>query len=88
MLSQEKLKENALTSIRLGVEDFQRASRAATDGGDPERAISAARNLFAGLLLLFKYGLATKVTKAEEIDLLLFNPPRQIVPHPNGSGGV
>ncbi|GAA0433301.1 hypothetical protein GCM10009094_42090 [Massilia aurea] len=88
MLSQEKLKENALTSIRLGVEDFQRASRAATDGGDPERAISAARNLFAGLLLLFKYGLATKVTKAEEIDSLLFNPPRQIVPHPNGTGGV
>ena len=88
MLSSEKLKQNALTSIRLGVEDFQKSNKPIAGGGDPERALSAVRNLFAGMLLLFKYALATRVTKAEEIDSVLFNPPRQIVPHPDGSGGV
>jgi hypothetical protein len=88
MLSADKLKQNAVTSIRLGVEDFQRASAPVAQGGDPERALSAVRNLFAGMLLLFKYGLAMRVTKPEEIDLVLFNPPKQIVPHPDGKGGV
>lgn len=40
------------------------------------------------MLLLFKYGLATRVTKPDEVDSVLFNPPKQIVPHPDGSGGV
>jgi DNA-directed RNA polymerase subunit RPC12/RpoP len=88
MLSAEKLKQNAVTSIRLGVEDFQLARAPADQGGDPERALSAVRNLFAGMLLLFKYGLATRVAKPEDIDLVLFNPPKQIIPHPNGKGGV
>jgi hypothetical protein len=88
MLSSEKLKQNALTSIRLGVEDFQMSTKAAADGGDPERALSAVRNLFAGMLLLFKYALARRVTNTDEVDSVLFNPPRQIVPHPDGSGGV
>lgn len=39
---------NAVESIRLGVEDFQAADR------DQARALSAIRNLTAGLLLLFK----------------------------------
>lgn len=88
MLSSEKLKQNALTSIRMGVEDFQRSTKVAANGGDPERALSAVRNLFAGMLLLFKYALAMRVTKQEEIDSVLFNPPRQIVPHPDGAGGI
>lgn len=88
MLSAEKLKQNAVTSIRLGVEDFQLARAPADQGGDPERALSAVRNLFAGMLLLFKYGLAKRVTKPEEIDLVLFNPPKHIVPHPDAKGGV
>jgi hypothetical protein len=88
MLSPNKLKENAVTSIRLGVEDFQRAIAPSNEGGDPERAISAARNLFAGMLLLFKYGLAMRIVDPKQIDAVLFNPPRQIIPHPNGSGGV
>lgn len=41
-----KLIENAITSIQLGVEDF--------DKGDERRIISSARNLYAGILLLFK----------------------------------
>lgn len=39
-------------------------------------------------MLLFKYGLATRVTKPDKVDEVLFNPPRQILPHPDGSGGV
>lgn len=39
---------NAVASIRLGVEDFQAAAK------DDARALSAIRNLTAGLLLLFK----------------------------------
>lgn len=54
----DKLKTNALTSIRLGVEDFTRSQL--TEGGDPDRALSALRNLFAGILLLFKYRIATE----------------------------
>lgn len=88
MLSSEKLKQNALTSIRLGMEDFQRAVNPVKADGDPERALSAARNLFAGILLLFKYGLALRVKNPEDVDALLFNPPKQIVPHPDGAGGV
>lgn len=87
MLSAEKLKQNALTSIRLGVEDFQRSKITTDSGGDPDRALSAARNLFAGMLLLFKYGLAMRVDPTK-VDSVLFNPPRQIVPHPDGAGDV
>lgn len=39
---------NAVASIRLGVEDFRDAEN------DEARALSAIRNLTAGLLLLFK----------------------------------
>ncbi|WP_054906972.1 MULTISPECIES: hypothetical protein [unclassified Pseudomonas] len=38
--------DNAVTSIQLGVEDFH--------DSDPRRMLSALRNLYAGLLLLFK----------------------------------
>lgn len=88
MLSSEKLKQNALKSIRLGMEDFQRAVNPVTADGDPERAFSAARNIFAGIFLLFKYGLALRVPKLEDVDALLFNPPKQVVPHPDGASGV
>ena len=53
-LDAEKLKENALTSIRLGIEDFQRTKQVKEQGVDPACALSAVRNLFAGVLLLFK----------------------------------
>ena len=53
-LDAEKLKENALTSIRLGIEDFQRTKQVKEQGVDPARALSAVRNLFAGVLLRFK----------------------------------
>jgi len=42
------MRDNAVSSIRLGVEDYKAASL------DEARALSAIRNLSAGLLLLFK----------------------------------
>lgn len=45
------LYKNAIDSICLGVEDFE--------SEDDRRALSCVRNLYAGLLLLFKYRLAT-----------------------------
>ncbi|NRR29635.1 hypothetical protein HSX11_05505 [Oxalobacteraceae bacterium] len=86
-LDAEKLKENALTSIRLGIEDFQRSRLALEQNGDPARALSAIRNLFAGVLLLFKYRIATSVNDPEDAAILIFNPP-EVLPQADGNGGV
>lgn len=86
-LDAERLKENALTSIRLGIEDFQRSDTPLEKNGDPARALSAIRNLFAGVLLLFKYKLATSVDDPEDAARLIFNPP-EVLPQPDGNGGV
>jgi hypothetical protein len=85
-LDAEKLQENALTSIRLGIEDFQRSQVTADQGGDPARALSAVRNLFAGVLLLFKYKIAISVDDPDEAAMLIFNPP-EILPQADGYGG-
>jgi hypothetical protein len=79
-----KLRENALTSIRLGVEDFERSRQ---PEGDPARALSAVRNLFAGVLLLFKYKIAICVEDPFDAAALVFNPP-EILPHSDGNGGI
>lgn len=66
----DKLLENAITSIRLGVEDFLLSQKKPSAGGDTGRTLSAVRNLYSGTLLLFKYRIATKV---ENGDLLIFD---------------
>lgn len=86
-LDAEKLKENALTSIRLGIEDFQRSQAVEAEGGDPARALSAVRNLFAGVLLLFKYKIAISVEDPKQAPILIFNPP-EVLPHADGNGGI
>jgi len=86
-LDTEKLNENALTSIRLGIEDFERSKKPVSQGGDPARALSAVRNLFAGVLLLFKYKIATSVDDENDAHSLIFNPP-EVLPYPDGNGGV
>lgn len=86
-LDAEKLKENALTSIRLGIEDFQRTKQTEEQGGDPARALSAVRNLFAGILLLFKYKIAVSVDDPDDAPALIFNPP-EVLPQADGNGGV
>ena len=83
----EKLKQNALTSIRLGIEDFERAKLPSAESGDPARALSAVRNLFAGILLLFKYKIADSVDDPDDAQQLIFNPP-EVLPQADGSGGV
>lgn len=55
--------------------------------GDPARALSAARNLVAGVLLLFKYRLASFVDDSADAAKLLFIPP-EILPHSDGDGGL
>lgn len=47
----DKLLENAINSIEIGVEDFELSKQ------DERRIISCTRNIFAGILLLFKYKL-------------------------------
>lgn len=86
-LDAEKLKTNALTSICLGIEDFQRSKLAKDQGGDPARALSAVRNLFAGILLLFKYKIAVSVDDPDEAYVLIFNPP-EVLPQADGNGGI
>lgn len=86
-LNAEKLKENALTSIRLGIEDFQKSQAVEAEGGDPARALSAVRNLFAGVLLLFKYKIATSVDDTKQASELIFDPP-EVLPCSDGNGGI
>lgn len=86
-LDAKKLRENALTSIRLGIEDFQRTKLEPARGGDPSRALSAVRNLFAGILLLFKYKIAVSVDDPDKAPALIFNPP-EVLPQTDGNGGV
>ncbi|MBE6375911.1 MAG: hypothetical protein E7050_05535 [Lentisphaerae bacterium] len=56
--------DNAIASIELGIEDYKLAK------GDSSRYLSAVRNLFAGLLLLFKSKLA-EVSKDDNFSLLI-----------------
>jgi hypothetical protein len=86
-LDVEKLLENSLISIRLGMEDFQRSQTPEAQGGDAARALSAVRNLFAGVLLLFKYKIANSVEDLEDAGTLIFNPP-EVMPFPDGNGGI
>lgn len=87
-LDADKLYENAIVSIQLGVEDFKLSQLAEVEGGNPFRALSSVRNLYAGLLLLFKFKIATSVDSEELAYELIHNPPRDVLPHPDGNGGV
>lgn len=86
-LDYEKLLDNALTSIRLGVEDFERCYSEYNEDYDPARALSAVRNLFSGLLLLFKFKIAASVIDPVEAATLIFIPP-EVIPRTDGKGGV
>lgn len=92
MFDIEKLKDNAVTSIRLGVEDFLH-SQAPKDGEarkqDVSRALSASRNLFAGLLLLMKYKIASSVDDEEAAYNLIRKPKnKHAIPHPDDKLGI
>jgi len=70
------LLENAVEALQLGVEDYH--------ANDPRRASSAARNFFAGILLLAKQALVTKVPHANERDVIA----ARIDLRPDGQGDV
>lgn len=87
-LNADRLYENALASIKLGIEDFKLSKLDESEGGNPTRALSSVRNLYAGLLLLFKYKIATSVDSPADSYQLIFNPPAKILPGPDGMGGI
>jgi hypothetical protein len=68
-LDRAKVLENAVTSIQLGIEDYQLTQG---DDGNPLRAVSSARNLFAGVLLLFKYRIAMLADSPEHAASLIY----------------
>ncbi|MGC0944537.1 hypothetical protein WKH55_08720 [Pantoea agglomerans] len=87
-LDAEKLYDNAVVSIQLGIEDFKLSQVLESEGGNPSRALSSVRNLYAGLLLLFKYRIASKVKSEEEAYELIHTPPVNILPYPDGKDGI
>ncbi|EPV2478751.1 hypothetical protein ACV274_002176 [Enterobacter ludwigii] len=87
-LDAQKLYENAIASIQLGLEDFQLSQKPSDEGGNPARTLSSVRNLYAGMLLLFKYRIAISVESEDDAYQLIHNPPYKILPHPDGAGGV
>ena len=68
--------ENAIASIRMGVEDFQLE--------DDDRDISAVRNLFAGVLLLAKEALVRQAPNADPRDVIW----AAFKPVPDGQGDL
>ncbi|MDV3253562.1 hypothetical protein DevBK_19660 [Devosia sp. BK] len=68
--------ENAVEALQLGVEDYH--------ANDPRRASSAARNFFAGILLLAKQALISKAPNADERAVIA----ARIDLRPDGQGGV
>lgn len=79
-----KLVDNAVNSIKLGIEDFN-ASRA--DGKNSLRAVSAARNFYAGLLLLFKFRIAVTTHDVEKSEGLVYDAEK-ILPFVNDRGDI
>lgn len=68
--------ENAINSIKLGIEDFK--------SNDERRPVSAVRNFYAGVLLLGKQCLIDTVPEAEPMEVLA----SKYVPVPDDDGGV
>lgn len=68
------LRQNAIQSIQLGVEDFQ--------SNDPRRPLSAARNFFSGVLLLAKQAIIEAAPNADP--QILIAAKLKIAPDENG----
>lgn len=78
MLAEQNMSilQNAIDSIILGMEDFK--------SPDPRRLVSATRNIFAGILLLFKHKLSS-MSPAGSDDALL---KEQVFPTTTTSGDI
>jgi len=71
-----ELLTNAITSIQLGIEDYQ--------SNDERRPISAVRNFYAGVLLLGKQCLLNEAPEADYREVL----SARFAPIPDGDGGI
>ena len=80
----EEIRKNAVSSIQLGVEDFIMSRDVP---GKEARAISAVRNLYSGVLLLFKYKIASLATTPEQARELIY-VPGPILPEITDSGSI
>lgn len=68
--------ENAISSIRMGVEDYRQQ--------DADRDVSAVRNFYAGVLLLAKEALIRKAPAADPMLVI----GAKTKPVPDGAGGI
>ncbi|CNE91503.1 Uncharacterised protein [Yersinia enterocolitica] len=82
-LDSDKLLENALASIRLGIEDYETAN----NGDDPARSLSSIRNLLSGILLLFKYKIAVTAKTPNDAASLIYNI-KDVIPTFDENGAV
>ncbi|URL07263.1 zinc ribbon domain-containing protein [Avibacterium sp. 21-595] len=73
-----KLLKNAIASIQLGIEDFKQSS------DNPNRIYSSVRNLYAGVLLLFKHKLVLLSPEGSNEVLI----KARIVPIMNNDGEI
>ncbi|WP_024641839.1 hypothetical protein [Pseudomonas syringae] len=80
----DEILKNAVSSIQLGIEDYV-LSR--DTPGQTARALSAARNIYAGVLLLFKYKIASLAATPEEAKALIYIP-ETVLPHITESGAI
>ncbi len=71
-----KLFENAISSIRMGIEDFGQQ--------DADRDVSAVRNFYAGVLLLVKEALIRAAPQADPMLVI----GSKMKPVPDGAGGI
>ncbi len=79
----EGILKNAVDSISLGIEDYQ-LGIGDCESSDPRRLVSCTRNLFAGIILLFKHKLA-KLSSPGSDEVLI---KQRILPIRNSEGGI
>lgn len=58
--------KNSVNSIQLGIEDYEASNH------NSARALSAARNIYSGVLLLFKYKIASLAKSSDEVAELIY----------------
>ncbi|MBT9267979.1 hypothetical protein KKQ10_24150 [Pseudomonas sp. MG-9] len=79
-----RLLDNAKNSIALGVEDFNSSQ---VEGGNSKRVLSAARNFYSGLLLLFKFRIAISTHDVDKSEGLVYEAEK-VLPYLVGNGEI
>ncbi|TDF86286.1 hypothetical protein [Pseudomonas sp. H9] len=79
-----KILQHAVDSIKLGVLDYKLSTETPENS---TRCISAARNLFAGVLILFKFKIASLASTPEQAAELIYKT-KEITPTLNEKGEI